>query len=380
MYDNIKKNEEIVKELPMRIVSHFANGPYVSIHNVPDQYFKVKMYDCDDLVYEDNVYGDGGYANAFKKYHTDWTIILEKDGKEIFRSKNNLGGRRVMIFIDSKALGDTIAWFPYVEEFRKKHDCEMIACTFHNNLFKEHYPDITFIEPGDQYYDVFAIYNISWYYDGEVYDKFRHPVEFKNQPLQKTATDILGLPYQELKPVISKESWNPDGRYSCIGIHSTSQAKYWNNPRGWQEVVDYLNDQSQEVILLSKESSGYMGNFHPQGITQDPPGDLQQVISRLLGANVYVGMTSGIAWMSWALGVPTVMISGVSYPYCEPQDGVFRVYSPPGTCTGCFNKYKFDPGDWNWCPIYKGTKSEFICTKDISSEDVIEKIKEATSA
>ena len=34
-----------------------------------------------------------------------------------------------MICFDSKAIGDTLAWFPYVEEFRKKHECEVVVST-----------------------------------------------------------------------------------------------------------------------------------------------------------------------------------------------------------------------------------------------------------
>ena len=35
-----------------------------------------------------------------------------------------------------KALGDTLAWFPYVEEFGKVHKSKMIVSTFHNHMFE----------------------------------------------------------------------------------------------------------------------------------------------------------------------------------------------------------------------------------------------------
>jgi hypothetical protein len=37
--------------------------------------------------------------------------------------------------------------------------------------------------------------------------------------------------------------------------------------------------------------------------------------------------------------------------------------------------YKFDKGDWNWCPVHKGTDRQFECHKSITSEMVIKQIK-----
>ena len=34
-------------------------------------------------------------------------------------------GKVVYIIFQSKGLGDTLAWFPYVEEFRKKYNCKV---------------------------------------------------------------------------------------------------------------------------------------------------------------------------------------------------------------------------------------------------------------
>jgi hypothetical protein len=65
------------------------------------------------------------------------------------------------------------------------------------------------------------------------------------------------------------------------------------------------------------------------------------------------------------------MISGFSEPWCE-YINPFRIYSPNG-CGGCFNdtSVKFDRG-WDWC----GRKKDFICTKEITPEMVIEKIED----
>ena len=44
-------------------------------------------------------------------------------------------------------------------------------------------------------------------------------------------------------------------------------------------------------------------------------------------------------------------------------------------CNSCWSNYEFDPGDWNWCPVHKGTKRQFECSKTITGSDVIEKIR-----
>jgi hypothetical protein len=53
----------------------------------------------------------------------------------------------VFISFESSS-GDTIAWLPYVLEFKIKHNCEVVLSTFWNKLFEESYPQITFIQPG----------------------------------------------------------------------------------------------------------------------------------------------------------------------------------------------------------------------------------------
>ena len=60
----------------------------------------------------------------------------------------NLENKKVFITFESSSLGDSIAWIPYVLEFKNKHNCEVVVSTFWNKLFKKSYPEITFTEPG----------------------------------------------------------------------------------------------------------------------------------------------------------------------------------------------------------------------------------------
>jgi hypothetical protein len=45
-------------------------------------------------------------------------------------------------------------------------------------------------------------------------------------------------------------------------------------------------------------------------------------------------------------------------------------------CHGCWNNpnFKFDKGDWNWCPINKNLPKMFECQKGITSQYLINKI------
>jgi FkbM family methyltransferase len=158
----------------------------------------------------------------------------------------------------------------------------------------------------------------------------------------------------------------------AIAIHGTAQTKYWNNPFGWQNVVNHLKDKGYKVVLLSRESDGYMGNKHPKGIEKLPDGPLSKVVEELQKSEVFIGIGSGLSWVSWATNTPTILISGFSEGYSETQDNVYRITSPEGKCSGCYNRYKLDAGDWNWCPDYKGTDRQFECSKSISAAQVIE--------
>ena len=82
---------------------------------------------------------------------------------------------------------------------------------------------------------------------------------------------------------------------------------------------------------------------------------------------------SGLSWLAWASGTPTMIISGFTDEDLEPTIGVTRIINKD-VCNGCWSKHSFDAGDWHWCPEHKGTNREFECSKTITSDDVINKI------
>lgn len=375
-YDNIQHVEkrEIVNEY-LQIVDHNIDGAYLEIKSDPRRNFLVKFIDETGEIRHSTQLSGNMWTKTAARYYVKWRKIVEENGQVIYDETLDLQNKKVMISLESNSIGDTLAWMPYADEFRKKHNCEVVLCTFHNYLFKDQYPEITFSEPGEIVYNITAIYRLGWYYTEDFkMDLSRHPQEFREKPMQQTASDILGLDYYEVKPKIKIDNVKKQKKVG-IAIHGTAQSKYWNNPTGWQKVVDYLKALGYEVMLYSREGDGYMGNKHPKGITKYKGGTLQEVMNDMATCQFFIGIGSGLSWTAWATGLPIILISGFSEEYTETVDKTYRVINK-NVCTGCFNWDRLDPGDWNWCPKFKGTDRHFECTKSITGEMVIENIKQ----
>jgi autotransporter strand-loop-strand O-heptosyltransferase len=367
IYENTKRlNYENILDI------NFIDGPKVKITGQFPEQYNVKFIDKSkgEVVYSADI-STNSWAKANKKKFVDWKIVITDSKNNVIEHNFDLNNKKVLIYIDSNSIGDTIAWIPYVDEFRKKHNCKTYVFSFHNSLFSESYPEITFLDKIDNFLDFDCAYKIGWYYtDDKNFNTDINENPPNTIPLQKTITDILGLDYSEIKPKIKQLSvYETDKPYICIAVHSTAQAKYWNNPTGWQELVDYVKSFGYEVYLISKEEDGYMGNKQPNGIIKINNKSLEEIGSILKGAKFFVGLGSGLTWFSWALNVPTILISGFSEPWQEMKSDVIRVINKD-VCHGCFAKHLFDRGDWNWCPEHKGTERQFECTKSITFDMV----------
>ena len=363
---------------PLPTVNHnLVDGPFVELKTTSPMKYQVEFIDneTEKLVYSTKLSG-GTWAKSSIKYFKDWKIkVKDQSGNPVVIFNTDLKGKRVYIPLESKALGDTLAWFPYVEEFRKKHDCIMICSTFWNQLFKDTYPNIELVEPGQMVTNLHAMYRIGWFHNGDNIDREKNPRDFKLGPLQRTATDILGLEYKEIKPLINHPTGPVVKKKIGLGIHSTAQAKYWNNPTGWQEVTDWLIANGYEPVILSREEDGYMGNRNPVGAAKLEAGTIDKVITELTECAAFIGISSGLTWLAWATNTPSIQISGFTEPYNEPDGGIIKLAAPSGACSGCANRLRLNAGDWNWCPDQKGTPRQFECSKLITADQVIEKLK-----
>jgi autotransporter strand-loop-strand O-heptosyltransferase len=374
LYIKTFEETEITHREPRDNVSfnvHFVGNPTIDVKGNSSKMYRVEFWDSNNLIYNSEI-KTGMWSKLSAGYFKNVICKVFDGEKLVYEHVPNFSKKRVYIALESKSLGDTMAWFPQCEEFRKKHDCELIVSTFMNDLFVNQYPHIKFVKPGEPVHDLYAMYKIGWFFDGDNVNYNLHPNDFRHIPLQQTASDILGLPYNEVRPKLNIPNV-PKKRKIGIGVHSTAQAKYWNNHTGWEEVVKYLTDKGYEVIIYSKEENGYMGNRNPNGATKFKGGSIQEVIDDLATCEFFIGLGSGLSWLAWSVGLPVILISGFSEKTAEMLTGVHRVINE-NVCHGCFNKEKFDAGDWNWCPLHKNTDRQFECTKSITSQMIIDKI------
>ena len=382
-YENTEIRIIKPKKVKNSIIHNFIGEPYVEISGPIQNKYKIEFIDKknNEIVHTANV-SNNMWVKCVRKYCVDWKIVITpEDQTEETQTvlEFNPTGKRVYISLESKSLGDTLAWFPMVDEFRKKWNCEVICSTFRNEFFKSTYPEIEFILPGEVANNIYAMYSIGWFYfDDGTMDFSKIPKDFRNMPLQKTASDVLNLTFKEVVPKVDQSQLkrNIEGKYVCIAPHASALAKYWNRPGGWQAVIDYLNGKGYKVVYISQEPLNDAWHDSKLGGTLknviDKSGDIHIMdrFSDLTYADYFIGVGSGLSWLAWASGVRTMMISGFSKPFTEFQTNCDRIFNG-NVCNGCFNTEKLDAGDWRWCPLKKGTYKEFECTKSITEQEII---------
>ena len=377
--------------LPIKIPSNtfninFIEGAFVEILGKQDKQYKVtiKNLDTNEIVH-DTVISNNMWTRTNVKYFVCWEIkIYELSTNElVFEHQYNPEGKRVYIHLDSNAIGDTLAWFPYVEEFRKKWNCHVIVSTFKNKWFETKYPEIEFSTPGESVPDLYAMYGVGWFYnDDKTFNSQRIPCDFKPIPLQEASTKILGLDYKEVKPILDfQDTGRPiEEKYVVIAPHASAHAKYWNHPGGWQKIIDTLNVKGYKVMMITQEPlnnewhDSKLGGTLLNVINETGDFPIETRMNQIKHAEAFIGVGSGLSWLAWAINTPVVLISGFSESYTEFKD-CERVSTPEGNCTGCFNREWLNPGDWEWCPDHKDTLLHFECTKSIKPSQVLKSIQ-----
>jgi autotransporter strand-loop-strand O-heptosyltransferase len=340
---------------------HFVEGPFLNIIGISNREYDV----CFSSPVDGSTYSlkqqPNNWSRPSAKFYRDWTISASLDGELKYQHTLDLTGKRVLISMGSRALGDTLAWIPYVEEFRKKHSCHVILSSWWNSIFD--YPEIEWATPGDAIPDIYATYDIGCF-DNQP-DK--NPINWREVPLQKVAADILGLDYEPLRAKLKQSQPTPTDKpskpYICFSEFSTMQNKLWNREGAWQTVINHLISLGYDCISISAEPSQLSGIIKHNGQS------IEQTISDLSGAAFYLGLNHGPAWLAYSLDIPTIMITGISEEWND-----FPMFARIATDTcrpGCFN----DPTlpidrDWNWCPRNKN----YACTSEITEDMVIKEI------
>jgi autotransporter strand-loop-strand O-heptosyltransferase len=361
-----KPTKKIVKKSNVTIKRFFINQPFLEILGDSESEFEVKFFDEVGMCHYNDKIKSNHWIKLNRKYFTKWNTKIYENGVVIYDETLNYSGKRVFINFDSKSLGDTVSWIPYVLEFKKAHNCDVVVSTYWNHLFKEVYPELEFTQPGTVVHNIFGQYNLGWFWDIS-----KEPELPNTIPLQKAATNILGLPYSEIKPKIHyKIGERPySEKYITIATNSTAGCKFWTK-EGWQELINYLNSLGYKVVNVSKENNPF-NNCERLDDTS-----IENTMNVIHHSEFFIGLSSGLSWLSWAIGKHVVMISNFTEANHEFTTNCTRITNP-NVCNSCWNNpnFKFDKGDWYWCPVHKGTSRQFECHTSITSEMVINKIQ-----
>lgn len=304
------------------------------------------------------------WTKSTKRWYIPWTIKINNKVVHKWDIKN----KQVKITLDSKSVGDTLAWAPQAVEFAKKHKCKVTLSTFHNEWFKNlpEYKDINFVSPGDSG-NYYACYKIGWFMVDDKWDEGQyHPIKPNTIPLIQTSTDILNLPYKEINYGID---FNPKQRpikekYICIGPRSTAELKEWPY-HYWEDLAKMLNEIGYKVVNVSYEG------FNSSHIINKEKLSWEDTYNYLYHAEYFIGLGSGLSWFNWAMNKPVLMINNfIPYGY-EFTQGLTKVedYS---VCNNCWvdPRLQFNRGKWDWCPRHQNTNAQHICHKNIKPKKV----------
>jgi autotransporter strand-loop-strand O-heptosyltransferase len=350
----------------IRIIQYFVNQPFLEIKGDSDSTFEIKFFDEYGICHYHNKTKSNHWFKLNRQYFTKWNTKVWEDGTLIYDDTLNYKGKKVFISFDSGSLGDTIAWMPYVLEFKKKHECDVVISTHKNFLFEKVYPELEFVKPGSTVNGIHGMYVIGWFYNPD-----KEPEMPNTVPLQQTATNILGLDYTEIQPRIDYEiSERPyEQKYVSIATNSTSGCKFWTK-EGWQGLINHLHELGYKVINVSKEKNPF------DNAEQISDTSMENTMNIIHHSEFFIGLSSGLSWLAWGMGKHVVMISNFTEPDHEFTTNCTRI-AKLDVCNGCWNSpiYKFDKGDWDWCPVHKGTKRQFECHKTITSKMVIDQIQ-----
>ena len=344
---------------------------------LPEGEWHVRLLDDDSGNILFSCHSGAGWITSTKKYFVRFRIQVFKKGEDtpFLDEAMELKDKDVLVSFPVGTLGDIIAWFHCAEIFRQKHQCRM-ECVLSGELitlFKEQHPDIRFSTPDENRQRLpFATYRIGLFFKG---DTTSQPIDFRFVGFHRNAAYILGIEPHEYPPRLDLTADRQISEpYVCIGVQSSAQAKHWNNGTGWTEVVLKLKELGYRVLCIDRQAHGGQGfvwNHIPRG-AEDFTGDLplQERVNLLRHASFFVGLGSGLSWLSWACGIPVVLISGFSLPGSEFYTP-WRVFNSHG-CNGCWDDpaVDFDHKDFFWCPRHKGTDRQFECSRLITGKQV----------
>jgi autotransporter strand-loop-strand O-heptosyltransferase len=379
------------QEGPLGIRFDFNLGARIVVPGREDGAWRVRLRDLDsgNILFETE--NKGAFVNSSKRWFIRFRVEVSSvdaagNVEQVLAHDYDARGKVVLVQFPIGTLGDTMAWFGYAVRFAERHGCRLI-CALSGliiPLLEDAYPDIELVthqEVIDRKLadTAYASYCLGLFFDDKACDW--QPTDFRQVGLHRTAGYILGVDRTEARPALAlpDETRPIDEPYVCIGVQSSSGAKYWNNPHGWAAVVAFLKAQGYRVICIDQKAAhggGLLWTHIPHGV-EDHTGDrkLTERARWLRHAAAFVGLSSGLAWLAWAAGCPVVLISGFTHEDNEFQTP-YRVINFHA-CNSCWNDpaERFNHHDFLWCPRHANTPRQFECTRLITADAVIAAIR-----
>jgi autotransporter strand-loop-strand O-heptosyltransferase len=275
------------QQAPNGIRFDFNQGARVLLPNRTEGKWRVRLRDLDTgniLFLTEN---QGAVVRSSKRFFVRFGIeVWELDDAGaptlVLSHEYDASDREVLIQFPVGTLGDTLGWFPYAARFGEKHGCRL-TCAMSGliiPLLREAYPAIRFVtheETSEQDLptQAYATYCLGLFFDDNEF--INQPTDFRHVGLHRTAGYILGVDPAEEPPRLAfpDESRPVAEPYVCIATQATTQAKYWNNPYGWGEVITFLKTNGYRVICIDQKSvhgHGIAWNHLPHG-AEDETGD-----------------------------------------------------------------------------------------------------------
>jgi autotransporter strand-loop-strand O-heptosyltransferase len=290
--------------------------------------------------------------------------------------------KTIFIYLLSNSLGDTIAATPYVSEYQKKHDVNVIFGI--NNpfiiLLNEAYDNIQFVGRNEVInYD--EKITIDYVFNKSIQGGYAEQLGFENPEYIRPRI---------ITPILSRPIKN---KYIALGVHSTCQIKYWNHPDGiksqpesknWNELSVILRKRGYTPVTVEKDEMYGVPPFYngvPSKSNKQIGKSLQEAVNLIFHSEFYIGLSSGMTWVAHAMGKKVAMISNFTEDWNEFDlscDDYIRITNK-SVCHGCWNRidvdFPFNKSDWYWCPLHQNTERQFECHKSITVDDVVGKIQ-----
>lgn len=337
---------------------------------IPKGQWHVKIQDFNTkTVLFDNDIQDAILVSC-EKFYIKWEVEVYLQGHLMLHHVYDCEGRNVHFKFEPTGMGDHINIMTAIETFRRIHKCKAFVEVpdYLKDLFKTYYPKIKFNTP--------PLTSYATYIMTPTFHPFIATETARTMSGTRAGIEILDLYFADkviFTPTKSRQIKEP---YVVIASQASSAVKAWLNPQGYDQVVAYLKKIGYRVLCidLKKETSdhGFTAKI-PNG-AEDFTGNipLLERVNQMAYADFFIGFSSGLSWLAWAVDIPVILVSGFTASWYD-ADNTYRVYNKL-LCRGCHNNALIPWNDIYNCPMLKGSPRQYECSRMISSQQVINAI------